>query len=193
MSAPTTASLAPPPVAPPPTRLTVEEFLARHNGGPYELVGGFPKEIPLAGLEHGKICMRIGALIYNHVEAQDLGHVMSNDSFVRTGADTMRGADVLFYGYERLPKGQPVPKGAHTLAPDLVVEVKSPNDLWVDVFTKLGEYLRAGVRFVVLVDPGKSTVSVYHDTEQEILGVNDTLTLPEVLPGFSVPISRLFA
>jgi Uma2 family endonuclease len=63
----------------------------------------------------------------------------------------------------------------------------------MDMFPKLSEYLLIGVRFVVLIDPGKSTVSVYHGSEQEILSVNDTLTLPDVLPGFAVPVARLFA
>ncbi len=90
-------------------------------------------------------------------------------------------------------QGQPVPEGIHTLAPDFVAEVKSPTDRWIDVFTKIVEYLQAGVRVALLVDPGRSTVSVYRDDRQEILKVGDELTLPDVLPGFAVPVGRLFA
>jgi Uma2 family endonuclease len=191
MTTTTTALVTPAPVTFP--GLTAEEFAARHNGERLELVSGIIKEIPMAGLEHGKICLKIGSLILVHVEAHDLGQVMSNDSFVKTGPDTVRGADVCFYSWERLPKGQPVPVGFHSLAPDLIVEVKSPTDRWVDVFAKIVEYLRAGTRVVVLLDPGKSNVSVYRDDFQDILGVTDTLTLPDVLPGFSVAVQRLFA
>jgi Uma2 family endonuclease len=187
----TTASAVPGHAAAP--RVSVEEFVAHHNGDHVELVKGVVKEMPVPGLEHGKICARLTMLIGIHVEANELGQVMSNDSFVRTGADTVRGADVLYYSYERLPKGQPVPEGVHVLVPDLVVEVKSPTERWVDVFAKIVEYLQAGVRVAVLVDPGRSTVSVYRDDQQDILKVGEELALPDVLPGFAVPVGRLFA
>jgi Uma2 family endonuclease len=187
-----TAAPAPPPG---PARLSIEEFLARHGDTPrVELIQGVVKEYPMPGLEHGKICMKIGALIFNHVEARDLGHVMSNDSFVRTGRDSVRGADVLFYSYERLPKGQPIPRTMHQQVPDLVVEVKSPSDNWTELFGKVVEYLRAGVRVVVLLDPESATASVYRPNElQRVLHNGDELTLPDVLPGFAVPVNRLFA
>jgi Uma2 family endonuclease len=76
----------------------------------------------------------------------------------------------------------------------MVAEVKSPSDTWSELFIKVGEYLGAGVRVVVVVDPERVTVSTYRPGgEQEILREADTLTLPDVLPGFSVPVARLFA
>jgi len=189
------ALLSPPPPAPapaPPARLTAEEFMARHGGSNAELIDGVVKEYPMPGFRHGKACMRLGALILAHVDANDLGHVASNDTWVRIGSEKVRGGDVLYYSYERLPKGQEIPEGAHTVAPDLVGEVKSPSDLWIDLFAKVIEYIKAGVRVVVVLDPAKSTVSIYRGDDQEILRVGDTLTLPDVLPGFSVPVARLF-
>ncbi len=179
--------------APPPPRLTAEEFMDRYAGTNAELIKGVVKEHPMPGLEHGKVCQNFAGYIWMHVREHDLGHVMSNDSWVRVGGDTVQGGDTLYYSYERLPKDQPVPKKAHTVAPDLVGEVKSPSDRWMDLFTKLGEYLKAGVRVVVILDPAKRTVSVYRDDEQTVLREGDTLTLPDVLPGFSVSVARLFA
>ena len=113
---------------------------------------------------------------------------------VLTDASQLRGADVLFYSYERLPKGQAIPKMMHERAPDLVVEVKSPSDNWTELFGKVVEYLRAGVRVVLLLDPESASASVYRPDElQRILHNSDELTLPEVLPNFAVPVSRLFA
>ena len=99
----------------------------------------------MPGLEHGKICALIARLLGNHVEAHDLGHVMSNDSAVQTGSnpDTVRGGDVIFYSYERLPRGN-VPKELGPVAPDLVVEVRSPSDRWNEIMVEAGEYLKAG-------------------------------------------------
>lgn len=200
MSPTTTLPITPPPfalahpmpVAPP--RLSVAEFLARHNGGiPYELVRGVLKELPMPGTRHGVICAKITILIGSHVEANDMGRVASNDSFVQTEPDTVRGADVLFYSWERLPKGQPVPDGVHDVPPDLAVEVKSPTNTWIEIFTKVVEYLKAGVRVVVVVDPDKSTVSVYRGDGQDVLRVGETLELPDVLPGFAVAVERIFA
>ena len=66
---------------------------------------------PAAGM--GQVCYNVavsdGAI---HADDHDLGHVLSNDSGVITerGPDTVRGADVCFYSYERVPKG-PLPPG----------------------------------------------------------------------------------
>lgn len=186
---------APLPTTAPPALLTADEFAARYANIHAELVKGVVKEYLVPGLKHGFICSRVDRLLGNHVEAHDLGRVMSNDTWVRTGSnpDTVRGADILYISYERLPKG-PLAAGYLTISPDLVVEVKSPSDRWNDLFIKVGEYLGIGVRVVVIVDPATESVSVYRmEDGQRTLGVNDTLTLPDVLPGFSVPVAGLFA
>jgi Uma2 family endonuclease len=185
-------STASTPAAPP--LLSVEEFLARYADRPgFELVHGVVKEPPMPWPRHGKLCARMTILIGVHVETHDLGHVMSNDSFVQTGPTLMRGADVCYWSYERLSKG-PVPEGVLPVAPDLVVEVKSPSDVWTELFAKVVEYLRAGVRVVVVLDAASASASVYRPDElQQIFHNGDALTLPDVLPGFAVPLERLFA
>ena len=96
-----------------------------------------------------------------------------------------------YYSFERVPKG-PLPKG-YWPAPDLVFEVRSPSDRLSDMYGKVGEYRNAGVKVVCLVDPDKATVIVYPGEEfHRMLGANDELTLPEVLPDFRVPVRRLF-
>src|SRR5262249_39769351 len=134
-------------------RMSAAEFARRHGGDRVELIDGRVQELPIPFPKHGKICLRIGSRIFAHAESHDCGHAMSNDSFVQTAQDPdrVRGADVSYYSYERLPKG-PVPEGLLPVAPDLVVEVRS-SELWTEVFTKVGEYLRAGVRVVVVLDP----------------------------------------
>lgn len=123
----------PPPTVAPAALLTAEEFAARHAHVHAELVKGVLQEYPVPMPKHGKLCLTIGRLIGNHVDEHDLGHVMSNDSWIRTGSnpDTVRGADVSYYSYERLPRGD-VPEGLLAVVPDLVVEGRSPGDRWMD-------------------------------------------------------------
>ena len=98
----------------------------------------------------------------------------------------------VFFSYERLPRGK-MPDGLLTVMPDLVIEVRSPSDKWTRMFIKVGEYLAAGVRAVVILDPITTSASVYRADEfQQIFHNGDPLTVPDVLPGFSVEISRLF-
>ncbi len=176
-----------------PKLLTAAEFGERHGGDYAELVDGIVVELPMSELFHGKICLFIGAAILHWVTEHDLGHVASNDSFVktRTDPDTVRGPDVCYFSFERLPRG-PVPRGLQDVPPDLVVEVRSPSDRWHAVMAKTAEYLAAGVRVAIVVDADSESVSVYRDAQApQVFGRADTLTLPDVLPGFSVPVARL--
>jgi Uma2 family endonuclease len=150
--------------------------------------------LPMPFPKHGKICSCMGYFLYEHQLKHDLGHVMSNDSFVPTGRDpdTVRGADLCFYSYARLPKGQ-IPDGLLPVVPNLVVEVRSPSERWGELFAKVGEYLKAGVDVVIVLDAATASASVYRADElQQIFHNGDNLVVPDVLPGFSVSVQRLF-
>lgn len=188
-------------------RLTVAEFLTKygHCSG-VELVRGrvvwaghSPAALGLGGgfrvpeFKHGVICSRVAKAISDFVDTHQLGWTAINDTFVTVNETdgSVRGADVLFVSYGRLPQG-PIPDRL-SVAPELVVEVRSPTDRWGELFAKVGEYLAAGVAVVVVVDPNTETVSVYRDaTGQQILTTTDDLTIPDVLPGFTLSIARLF-
>lgn len=177
-----------------PALLTADEFAQRYGGQSVELVDGVVKELPVPFQEHGEVCFKAAFAIGAHVVANDLGRLTTNDSFVVTRADPdrVRGADVCFFSYERLPKG-PMPKGLLRVSPELVIEVRSPSDGWDDVFTKVGEYLAAGVRVVVVLDMTTRSASVYRKDEfQQIFDNGDSLTIPDVLPGFTTPVARFF-
>lgn len=187
------ATVVRPPSAPP--LLTADEFAARYANVHAELVQGVVKESPVPWPKHGKACLNVAGELWSFLRTHDLGHAMSNDSWVRTATnpDTVRGSDVCFFSYERLPKGE-VPDGLLPVVPDLVFEVRSPSDRWNDIFIKVGEYLNAGVRVVVVLDAKTASATVYRPDElQQTLHNGDELTLPDVLPGFAVRVSSLFA
>lgn len=176
-----------------PTLLTAEEFVEIYSSEHVELVKGVVKELPMPMPKHGKMCFQVARLMGNFIVERDLGHVMTNDSFIRTrrGPDSVRGADVCYFSYERLPKDSSL-DGLLPVAPDLVVEVRSPSETWTEVFTKVGEYLAAGVRAVVVIDDVSATASVYrNDAIQEMFQRHQELTLPDVLPGFSILVEKL--
>ncbi|HJZ92715.1 MAG TPA: Uma2 family endonuclease [Gemmataceae bacterium] len=180
--------------APPSTRLTADEFARRYAGQYVELVDGVVQELPVPHLKHGKVCYRATMALGAFVETNNLGHVMTNDSFVKTASDPdrVRGADVCYFSYERLPKGT-VLEGLLPVVPDLVFEVRSPSEGWNDVFIKVGEYLSAGVRAVVVLDMTTQSASVYRKDEfQQIFDNGDDLTIPDVLPGFTAPVRKFF-
>lgn len=148
----------------------------------------------MPGYRHGAICSRIARHVGNHVDESSLGTVLTNDSGIITGRapDTVRGADVAYYSYARVPR-ETEPRGYPRVAPELVFEVLSPSDEWAEALAKVAEYLKAGVVTVCVVDPETETVIAYYlnKIEQAFRG-DDALVLPDVLPVLSIPVRKLF-
>ena len=175
--------------------LTAEQFAQRLDPGyPEELVRGRVVPMPMPRPRHGEICGRVVRILGNWVEEKDLGRVLSNDTGVITerDPDTVRGADISFYSYARVPRG-PLPDHYLEIAPDLVVEVVSPSDRWPKVLAKVAEYLDAGTSAVLVLDDSRRVAHLYRaDGATLLLGVADELTVPEMLGDFSVRVGRFF-
>ena len=173
--------------------LTAEEFLKCPSAGrSVELVRGVIVEMNPPGIRHGLVCIRFARALGDLVDELQLGQLVGNDAGVITerDPDTVRGADVAFYSFATLPEDEE-PAGYCELPPELVCEVTSP-DRWGDVLGKVGEYLNAGVRVVVVVDPQRREVRVFRPNgEVQILAVNDLLVLPELHPRLDLPISKI--
>lgn len=175
--------------------LTAEEYGKLPDlGYPNELVRGKIVRMNFPYFQHGKYCGRICATFGRYVDDHDLGHVLTNDSGVITerGPDTVRGPDVSFYSYSRIPKDTEV-AGYPSVAPEIVFEVRSPDDRWPKILKKVDEYLGAGVLAVYVVDPQDETVRVY-DSDQpgRTLKADHDLTFPEPLSGFRISVRQLF-
>jgi Uma2 family endonuclease len=177
------------------TLLTAEEYARLPDiGQPTELVRGRVVAGNWPTPRHGQICSKVGRLVGNHAAEHHLGHVVSNDSGIQTGCDpdTVRGADVAFYSFARVPPG-PMPQGYLAVVPELVFEVRSPTDLWKKVHVKVGEYLDAGVTVVCVLDEQTHTAHVYHAEEfPRILTDSEELTFPGILGDFRVAVERFF-
>ncbi|MEX2213332.1 MAG: Uma2 family endonuclease [Phycisphaeraceae bacterium] len=178
-----------------PRLLTAEEYAGLPDDGcRTELVRGRIVYLNMPMPTHGYICARIVRLVGNYVDDHDLGRVFSNDSGIITERhpDSVRGADVAFYSYNRLPRG-PLPDAYPPLAPEVVFEVKSPSDSVKQMTVKAGEYLDAGVLQVCLVDPSIQRVSVLSvNAEPFSLKEKELLTFPGTIPGLEIPILKIF-
>ncbi|MFO0957279.1 MAG: Uma2 family endonuclease [Isosphaeraceae bacterium] len=178
------------------TRLiTAEEFGQRPDPGyPEELVRGRIVAMTPPDRGHGYVCGQAYYILRQFIDERDPGRVMSNDSAIITerSPDTVRGADVCYYSYARLPRGV-LAKGYGPEIPELVVEVRSPSDRWAAIHGKVGEYLDAGVLAVVVLDPDAEKAHVFRaDDAPRIFGIEDELVLPGLLDGFSARVGRFF-
>lgn len=75
-------------------------------------------------------------------------------------------------------------------APDLAVEIISRDDVWSALFEKADLYFEKGSRVVWFVDPYREVVLLVTPNDQQ--WVKDTLTCPELLPGFAVKLREIF-
>jgi Uma2 family endonuclease len=174
--------------------LSAGEFVRLpQNGMRRELVRGHIVERPMPDLRHGVVCAKTGHMVSSFLDQNDVGRTATNDSFVRTrqNPDTVRGADGCFISFERLPRG-PIPEGLLDAIPELIFEIRSPSDRLIRMIAKATEYIEAGVMVVCIIDPQQQKIMVYRQDDAGALGIDDVLTLSDVLPGFSVPVRKFF-
>jgi Uma2 family endonuclease len=173
--------------------LTGEELFAMGDIGRAELVKGeliymSPTEHP-HGYYEVNFVLALGAFVRTH----KLGRVLSGEVGIYTSRnpDTVRGADVAFISNERLAQVQS--SSYLDVAPELIVEVMSPDDRWSEVNEKLEEYFAIGVKMIWVADPRGRQVYVYRSlTDIERFTADESLSAGEVLPGFNVPVAELF-
>src|SRR5438105_2555555 len=85
------------------------------------------------------------------------------------------------------------PRGFMPVVPDIVLETRSPGDTKREVAEKIAQWMQAGVRLAWELDPKARTLTVHRpNAEPRRLGIDDVLNGEDVLPGFSLPIRRLF-
>lgn len=141
---------------------------------------------------HGGISNGVAYRLTGFVREGGLGAVFGQDTGfqIASDPDTVRAPDTAFVRRERLSE---IPRrGYPRLAPDLVVEVLSPDDRPGEVLAKTGEWLDAGVRLVWVLDPEARQARVHRpDGSLALLGAEDELEGEDVLPGFRCHVAEL--
>ncbi|MDZ4764019.1 MAG: Uma2 family endonuclease [Chloroflexota bacterium] len=152
-----------------------------------------------ASIKHGKHANWLGYLITRHVDEHDLGEVAAAETGYilyknpdPKGKDIVRAPDVSFIATARIPiEGLPE-SGYFNGAPDLAVEVVSPGDDAAEIQTKIEEYLRYGVRMIVIAYPKPRTIVVHTTAGIKTLKGDEVLDGGAVLPGFAVTVNQIF-
>lgn len=166
--------------------------IADHEDRLCELIDGVLVE-KTVGYDESCLTVELIALLHNFVKAHKLGKVSGPDGMMRLFPGLVRIPDVAFVSTKSLAKRRGSRKLPH-LVPDLAVEVLSEGNTPKEMSRKLDDYFEAGVRLVWFVNPRKRTVEIFTARESSTtLRENETLTGGKVLPGFSLPLTELFA
>ena len=171
--------------------ITAEELLLmpRGDGKRYELVRGVLVDKMSTGDPHAIVVKWIAFALTQYEVETGYGEVRTGEPGYRLelDPDTVRAPDVAWIAPGRIPPGT---QGYPNLAPDLVVEVLSPRQ---DLTEKALMWLNFGSREVWLANPSPISITRYRAGEDpQVLGEDDVLDGGDLLPGFSVPVWRLF-
>ena len=145
------------------------------------------------GTFHGKLSGRLILRVGAFVEEHGLGEVFGQDTGFKIASDpdTVRAPDLAFLGHERLARV--AKRGYAAVAPDLIVEILSPDDRPGEVQAKIAEWLGAGVRLAWELDPERQTAWVHRpDGTQSLVNAGGALDGESVLPGFRCELKDLY-
>ena len=137
-----------------------------------------------------EIGIRLSWLLMNWVAPRRLGRIFdSSGGFILPNTD-LKASDVSFVRAERLRQS---PRYFAELVPDLVVKINSQSDRIKPLQEKIQLFLALGAQVGLLIDPEQLTVSVYRpNVEQVVLSNTETLKMPELLPGWEIPVAEIW-
>jgi len=182
-----------PAMSPSAALMTADELLhANIPNKRTELVRGVLRVREPAGSMHGRVAMNLGGELRAHARSKDAGTVFAAETGFKlfTNPDTVRAPDAAFVSKGREPP--PDARGFADLAPDLVVEVLSPDDRSGEILAKVADWLSAATRLVWVVDPLRRVARVYRqDGTETIVAADGTLEGEDVLQGFACPLADI--
>ena len=175
--------------------MTAEELLDLPDDGfRYELIRGkLRKRLP-AGQTHGEYASNINISLGGYVKANHLGktYIAYTGYILATDSVHVLAPDLAFISNDRLSEiGES--DGFAQGAPDVAVEIISPNDRYTDVEEKVEDWLNAGCSAVIVVNPRRRTANLHRSpTDMTTLTESDTLELDDIVPGWRMPVKDIF-
>lgn len=150
--------------------------------------------MPPTGGTAGNLTFRLYTHLAKCIDDGGGGFGFDSNTMFRLPNGAKRMSDVAWVKGERHRSlTQEERDGIVPLAPDFVIEVRSPTDALDVLKNKMNEYVRAGVRLGWLIDPQTETVTVYRgDPSTETLNRPDVVEAETVVPGFTLPMARIW-
>ena len=167
--------------------------IRHHEKRLFELVDGVLVEKAM-GFKEGVLAAAIASLLREFVIPRNLGIVAGADGMMQLFPESVRIPDVTYVSWAKVP-GQRIPdEPVPAMAPDLAVEVLSVSNTRREMERKIEEYLDASVPLIWVVDPDTRSVTVHAGSAQgAVVPQSGTLDGGTVLPGFTLPVSKIFA
>jgi len=181
----------------PSTRLTVADLeqlqgilCEAHLDYQLELVDGKIIIMGPSDIVSSEIGAELVRLLLNWVKPRKLGRVFESSGGFILPNSNLTAPDVSFVTASRLKQSK---RYFAELVPDLVVEIKSQSDRLKPLREKIQSFIKSGAKVGILIDPDKRTVTIYTPTaEPVVLRDGDMISIPELLPGWEVPVTELW-
>lgn len=150
----------------------------------------------------GEVGARFSMLLSTWVYAHNLGRILDASTGFRLPNGDLLSPDVSYVSRERLKHN---PRTYLSVVPELIVEIKSSRDRLRELEEKIALFLDQGVQVGLLIDPDTYTVRVYRSSglskdlesgeaipQGTTLQNGDSLTIPDLFPGWEIPITSLW-
>ena len=180
---------------PAPGVATVEDVVRLRNTERrlYELVDGTLVEKAM-GWQESFLAGILLQWLNNYLDHHRIGVATGPDGMTRLFGDTVRGPDVAFVAWARMPGGRIPKEPVPDLVPNFVIEVLSVGNTYGEMSRKRREYFHAGVELLWMVDHRSRTVTVFRTPQDAtVLTAGQNLDGGNVLPGWQVDIADLFS
>jgi Uma2 family endonuclease len=165
------------------------------NGFIHEVVDGELVMSPKNNFEHENICIRLSSAMHNFNQTHKLGVVLGSSAGFWMHNRNCRAPDISFIPRERLQQAGFTTRTRQFFpgAPDLAIEVLSPNTSRREIDDRLRDFFSSGTQLAWLINPELEAVEIcYALDNRKLLGPGAELDGEHLMPGFRYPITDLF-
>lgn len=165
------------------------------DGYLHEVVNGELVMSPKNDFFHGQICTRLLFALEGFNREHRLGAVLDSSTGFWMENRNCRAPDISFITKERLNRSgfKPSTRKFFPGAPDLAVEILSPNNTRAEIDARLKDFFASGTQIAWIIAPDAELVEVCHAPDRrQLLGAGASLDGEHLLSGFRYPIADLF-